>query len=210
MPAVCDGAGQCARVHANRRSNGDACFLADPTDTVHASITPLLVNSLSGDFIMKTRIALAAAALILASAVTTSRAADPTSASPAVVSHIKVLSDKVEDISSLEAWKKSFIRDGMTEQQKALAVWPTVVKFRQQTSPPNEYLASSANVHDPIKDFNVYGYGMCCCASANIEALSRYAGLEARGWGINHHSVPEVKIDGHWSLLDASLIQYFN
>src|SRR5437899_2786201 len=30
-----------------------------------------------------------------------------------VVSHIKVLSDKVADVSSLAAWKKSFIRDGM-------------------------------------------------------------------------------------------------
>jgi hypothetical protein len=131
------------------------------------------------------------------------------SAQPAIVSHIKVLSDKVEDISSLEAWKNSFIKPGMSEKEKALAVWTTVVKFRQQTSPPEEYLGDG-NVHDPIKDFNVYGYGMCCCASAGIEALSRYAGMEARGWGINNHSVPEVKIDGHWSLLDASLIQYFN
>ncbi len=29
-----------------------------------------------------------------------------------VVSHIKVLSDKVEDVSSLEAWKASFIKPG--------------------------------------------------------------------------------------------------
>lgn len=131
------------------------------------------------------------------------------SAQPAVVSHIKVLSDKVEDISSLDAWKASFIKSGMTEKEKALAVWTTVVKFRQQTSPPEEYLGDG-NVHDPIKDFNVYGYGMCCCASAGIESLARYAGMQARGWGINNHSVPEIKIDGHWSLLDASLIQYFN
>ena len=29
------------------------------------------------------------------------------------VSHIKVLSDKVEDVSSIEAWKNSFIKPGM-------------------------------------------------------------------------------------------------
>jgi hypothetical protein len=126
-----------------------------------------------------------------------------------VVSHIKVTTDKIEDVSSLEAWKQSFIKPGMTDQQKAIAVWETVVKFRQQDIPPNEFLANENNVHDPIKAFNVYGYGMCCCASANIEALARYAGLEARGWGITGHSVPEIQIDGHWCMFDASLINFF-
>src|SRR5689334_14906865 len=37
-----------------------------------------------------------------------------------VVSFVKVLSDKVEDVSSLEAWKKSFIKDGMSDKEKAL------------------------------------------------------------------------------------------
>jgi len=64
-------------------------------------------------------------------------------------------------------------------------------------------------VHDPIKTFNVYGYGMCCCASCNIEALARAAGLKARGRAINRHSVPEVFGDGDWHLLDASLVNYF-
>src|SRR3954466_1014132 len=125
-----------------------------------------------------------------------------------VVSHVKVLSDKVEDVSSLEAWKKSFIKPGMTDQEKAVAVWKSVVMFRHQDSPPNEFLEED-NPHDPIKDFNVYGYGQCCCASANIENLARYAGLEARGWGIIAHSVPEIKWGGDWHMLDASLITYF-
>jgi hypothetical protein len=126
-----------------------------------------------------------------------------------IVSHLKVLSDKVEDVSSMEAWKASFIKSGMTEEQKALAVWQTVVKFRQQDAPPNEFLQSEANVHDPIKTFNVFGYGMCCCASANIEALGRYADLPAHGRIIHGHSVPELFWDGGWHVLDASLINYF-
>jgi len=126
-----------------------------------------------------------------------------------VVSHVKVVSDKVEDVSSLEAWKNSFIKPGMTEQQKAIAIWTTVCKFRHQTAPPDEFLQPDGNVHDPIKVFNVYGYGMCCCASGNIESLARYAGMEAKGWGINAHSVPEIKVDGHWGLFDASLMNYF-
>ena len=77
-----------------------------------------------------------------------------------------------------------------------MAVWQSVVKFRHQESPPDEFLEISSHPHDPIKDFNVYGYGQCCCASANIENLARFAGLEARGWGIIAHSVPEIKWAG--------------
>lgn len=126
-----------------------------------------------------------------------------------VVSHIKVLSDKVEDVSSLEAWKASFIKPGMSDQEKALTIWRSAVMFRHQDIPPREFVSNEADVHDPIKSFNVYGYGQCCCASAHIEALSRYIGMEARGWGIVGHSVPEVSLSGQWCMLDASLINYF-
>lgn len=126
-----------------------------------------------------------------------------------IVSRIKVLSDKVPDVSSLDAWRASFIRDGMSDQEKALAVWRSAWMFRHQDVPPDEYLQREGNVHDPIKLFNVYGYGMCCCASASVQALARHAGLESRGWAITSHSVPEVFWDGAWHMLDASLICYF-
>src|SRR6476620_7055227 len=115
-----------------------------------------------------------AAALLLAASVQSAFAENPSSAQPAIVSHIKVLSDKVEDVSSMDAWKNSFIKPGMSEMDKALAIWTTVVKFRHQHNPPNEYLEDDNHIHDPIKDYNVYGYGQCCCASANVEAFARY------------------------------------
>lgn len=108
----------------------------------------------------------------------------------------------------MEAWRQSFIRDSMSDHEKALAVWRSVVMHRYQDSPPVEFLHEGC-VHDAIKTFNVYGYGMCCCASANIEALARYVGLEARGWAIRSHSVPEVYYDGAWHMFDASLVNYF-
>ncbi len=126
-----------------------------------------------------------------------------------VVCNVKVVSDKVEDVSSIDAWKASFIKPGMTDKEKALAVWETCVKFRHQQPPPREFLQGGGTVQDPIKTFNVYGYGMCSCVASNIEALARAAGLRARGRGISHHSVPEVWWDGDWHLLDASLINYF-
>src|SRR5262249_37298742 len=130
-------------------------------------------------------------------------------ASVGVVCHVKVVSDKVPDVSSLEAWKKSFLKDGMTDREKALAAWRTTVTFQHQDAPPHEYLQNESAVPDPIKLFNVYGYSFCSVTSCDVEALARYAGLRARGWGINGHSVPEVYWDGAWHLLDASLINYF-
>src|SRR5688572_5113638 len=45
-------------------------------------------------------------------------ACDDTAAQPAnpvgVVSHLNLISDKGPDISTLEAWKKSFIKEGMS------------------------------------------------------------------------------------------------
>ncbi len=126
-----------------------------------------------------------------------------------VVSHINVTSDKAEDVSSPEAWKKSYIKEGMSDQDKAIAIWKTFVKYRHQTEPPNEFLQGEANVHDPLKTINVYGYGMCRCASSDVEAMARYIGFIARGRIIRQHSVPEIWYGNGWHLLDCSLMSYF-
>ena len=151
--------------------------------------------------------ALAAAFAVLAGLSGPAPAVAQDPARVGVVSHVKVLSDKVEDVSSPEAWKRSYIRDGMSDQEKVLAIWRTVVKYRHQTNPPNEWIQD--NVHDVFKTIHVYGYGMCCCAASHVETLARYLGLPARGWGITAHSVPEVFYDGSWHLVDGSLMNYF-
>ncbi|MBE7465088.1 MAG: hypothetical protein HS116_16545 [Planctomycetes bacterium] len=127
---------------------------------------------------------------------------------PGIVSNVFVLSDKVKDISSIEAWKKSYLKDGLSEKERALIAWESCFTYQHQETPPDEFLGVASQM-DPIKIFNVYGYAMCNSASSNVEALSRASGLKARGRIINSHSVPEVEIDGHWSLLDGSLICYF-
>lgn len=126
------------------------------------------------------------------------------------VCHVKVVSDKVPDVSSLEAWKKSFIKDAMSDQDKALAIWKTVFTFQYQDGGgPVEYLQHENAVYDAIKMFNVYGYGICSYHAAHVEELGRYLGFGARGWGITGHSVAELHYDDAWHLLDASLINYF-
>src|SRR4051812_17952901 len=130
--------------------------------------------------------------------------------SAGVVSNVSVISDKVPDVSSIEAWKKSFIREGMSDREKALAVWKSVVSFQHQNAPPAEYLQSPENaVLDPIKMFNVYGYSLCSVFAGNVAGLSREAGLTARNQTVVRHCVAEIHYEGEWHMLDASLVNYF-
>src|SRR5256886_17545472 len=128
-----------------------------------------------------------------------------------VVSHLNLVSDKSQDISSLQAWKKTYITDGMSEQDKSIAIFNTMIRYRHQANPPKEYLSSAeagGHVHDPLQSFHVYGYGQCCCAASEVIGLAQYLGLEARGRDISHHSVPEVCYDGGWHLVDGSVMNY--
>jgi hypothetical protein len=96
---------------------------------------------------------------------------------------LKVLSNKIDDVTTVENILKSFVKPGMSDQERARALWTAVVKYRHQTTPPNEFLAGDWEAHDPVKIFNVYGYCMCCCCSALVEALNREDGREALGRG---------------------------
>ena len=125
------------------------------------------------------------------------------------INQLKVLSDKIDDVTTVENIVKSFVKPGMTDQKRSEALWRAVVKYRYQTAPPNEDLAGDWEAHDPVKIFNVYGYCMCCCCSALVEALNREDGREARGRILNGHSVPEVWYKNGWHMFDGSLISYF-
>jgi hypothetical protein len=126
-----------------------------------------------------------------------------------VVSHVKVLSDRVEDVSTLQAWRQSFIDDALPDETKGLMVWHSAVKFILNDWPALEYIQNKDMVVDPIKIMNVYGYTYCGPHAATVIGLARSAGLEARGWGINGHIVAEVYWDGDWHLLDSSLVNFF-
>jgi hypothetical protein len=126
-----------------------------------------------------------------------------------VVCKVKVVSDKVPDMTSLETWKKAYLKPGMSDAEKAMVAWRTARTFQHQEAPPVEYLQAELAVQDPFKIFNVYGYSLCSITSSDVECLARAAGLKARGRIINSHSVPEVFYDGEWHLLDASLMCYF-
>jgi hypothetical protein len=125
------------------------------------------------------------------------------------INNLKVLSSSIDDVTTAENILKSFSKPGMSDADKSKALWKAAVRYRHQTSPPNEFLAEDWEAHDPVKIFNVYGYCMCCCCSAILEGLNRLDGREAHGRILNGHSVPEVQYDGGWHMFDCSLINYF-
>jgi hypothetical protein len=126
-----------------------------------------------------------------------------------VVCQINVTSNQVPDVSTLEAWKKSFIKDGMSDEEKAMAIWKTVAMFQHQDASVEELVHNEGSLTDVMKVMHVYGHSYCGMAAAHAISLARHIGLEARGWTINAHVVPEIKWDNAWHLLDPSLIVYF-
>ena len=64
--------------------------------------------------------------------------ADRGTAAPAgVVSHLNLVSDKSQDLATLDAWKRTYLKPGMSDQEKAIAVFNTMTRYRQQASPPH-------------------------------------------------------------------------
>jgi hypothetical protein len=126
------------------------------------------------------------------------------------INQLKVLSDNVDDVTTIENIVKSFAKPGMSDQDRAKGLWTSVIKYRHKTALPNEHLAGDQEAHDPVKIFYVYGYCRCCCTSALVEALNREDGREARGRILNGHSLPEVRYGGGWHMFDGSLITFFS
>ena len=125
-----------------------------------------------------------------------------------VVCNVKVLSDKVQDVSSLETWKTAFLKADASDQDKALAIWDSVVRFVHEDTPPYEFINWENTVNDPIKSMNVYGYALCNDTAAEVIGLSRYAGFKAQGWSILGHCVADLWYGDAWHYLDASFIEY--
>jgi len=139
------------------------------------------------------------------------RAEGPTPPVAGRVHNLKVLSDAVDDVTTEESIRRSFLTPGMSDADRARALWTAAVKYRHQCAAPHEDLSAEWEAHDPVKIMNVYGYCLCCCSSALIEALNRGDGREARGRILNGHSVPEVRYGdgGAWHMFDASLLTVF-
>ena len=56
---------------------------------------------------------------------------------------------------------------------------------------------------------NSLGSGFCDDVAALYVQIARYAGFDARLWGLNGHVVPEILADGKWQMFDPDLAVYY-
>ncbi len=100
---------------------------------------------------------------------------------------------------------RSIVVAGMTPEQASIAIWKFLVNRRYHYLPASD----DAEMHDPVKFLNVYGYGFCDDSALNFAALCEEAGLEARVWGLNGHVVAESSYGGAWHMFDPDMACYF-
>jgi acetyl esterase/lipase len=91
------------------------------------------------------------------------------------------------------------LRPGMSDREKALALW------RLQTTHRFHASTTDAEVNDPVKVFNVYGYTTCGDDSICLAGMWRTAGLKVRPARVVGHCITQVQCDGRWNLLDGDM-----
>jgi hypothetical protein len=92
------------------------------------------------------------------------------------------------------------LRPGMTDREKALALW------RFQTTHRFHATTGDAEANDPVKVINVYGYSTCGDDSICLAGLWRTAGLtKVRPCRTIGHCITQVFYDGRWNLLDGDM-----
>lgn len=91
----------------------------------------------------------------------------------------------------------SAVAPGMSDKEKALALWFQEIRFRYHAGGDNKELG------DPVKVFNSYGHSTCGNDSICLAGLWQKAGLKAapaRGVG---HCITQVFYEDRWHLLDG-------
>ncbi len=90
------------------------------------------------------------------------------------------------------------LRPGMSDREKAIAIWEFLRDNRCHDEPAHDGI----ELHDPVRFLNAYGYGYCNDAAVNLAVLAEQVGIPSRVWGLSGHVVPEVHFDGAWHMLD--------
>jgi len=109
------------------------------------------------------------------------------------------------DFTSKEAMLASILKPGMSDEQKAIAIWQFLRDWRYHFYPAE----AQDEIHDPVKFLCVYGYGFCDDCATNFAILCRAAGLRARAWGLGGHVVGEAFFDNGWRMFDPDHEVYY-
>src|SRR5687768_9786372 len=103
------------------------------------------------------------------------------------------------DFRSIDAIVAAAVQPGMTDREKALALWFQEVRHRYHWEGDN------AELGDPVKVFNVYGHNTCGNDSICLAGLWRRAGLRVTPARVVGHCVSQAYFDGRWNLFDGDM-----
>jgi hypothetical protein len=93
----------------------------------------------------------------------------------------------------------SAVDPGMTDREKAFALWFQEIRHRYHWGGDNNELG------DPVKVFNVYGHNTCGNDSICLAGLWRRAGLKVTPARVVGHCVTQAFFDGRWNLFDGDM-----
>jgi acetyl esterase/lipase len=113
------------------------------------------------------------------------------------------LSNGRNDFRNLKEMVAGALRPGMSDREKAIALWRLQTKHRFHAS------TTDAEVNDPVKVFNIYGYTTCGDDSICLAGLWRTAGFTVRPARVVGHCITQVHYDGRWNLLDGDMGPFF-
>ncbi len=93
----------------------------------------------------------------------------------------------------------SAVDPGMTDREKAFALWFQEIRHRYHWAGDNNELG------DPVKVFNVYGHNTCGNDSICLAGLWHRAGLKVTPARVVGHCVSQAFFDGRWNLFDGDM-----
>jgi hypothetical protein len=93
----------------------------------------------------------------------------------------------------------SAVTPGMTDAEKARAIWYQQIRQRYHSS------AGGEDLGDPVKVFNTYGLNPCGKDAMMIGGLMKQVGLKAAPVRLVGHAIAQVQYDGDWHVMDGDL-----
>lgn len=104
-----------------------------------------------------------------------------------------------ENFRSFDRLVASALKPGMSDAEKARALWWQEVRFRFHLEGDNNELL------DPVKVFNIYGHNTCGNDSICLAGQWRKAGLKVAPARLVGHCVSQVFYEGAWHLMDGDM-----
>jgi hypothetical protein len=109
------------------------------------------------------------------------------------------LSNGRNGFRTLDEIVTSAVKPGMTDREKAHALWFQEIRHRYHWAGDNNELG------DPVKVFNIYGHNTCGNDSICLAGLWKRAGLRVTPARVVGHCVTQCFFDGRWNLFDGDM-----